>query len=239
MTPRRAARGADDHKPRKGKGATQRQRLLTGTIEAAGSRGYASANVGAIIAQARVSRPTFYEYFADRDECFRSATEYVQAQLRDAVSESLANRGAGQDGLAAVEAIVGFASTHPTRARFLVSETMAGGARSLALRDQGITELASLIDVALRKVVPSTPLPDFDYRVLIGGLYRLLASRLRRREPAISRLTTELEPWITSYQRPLREHRWRTLTPAPKTAPSPHVPDEPIQRMPNALPTGR
>jgi AcrR family transcriptional regulator len=239
MTPRRAPRGAGSDKPRTGKGATQRQRLLTGMVEVAAGRGYAGASISSVIAQAGVSRPTFYEYFAGREECFSSATELVQSALRDSVSQALANSDPDHALAGAIAAIVRFAAEDPTRARFLVSETMAGGTQTLALRDRGIAELASLIDDAVRSVPPATPLPDLDYRILLGGVYRLLAIRLRRREPSLSRLTTDLEPWIDSYARALRDHRWRTLSPATPLPPSPHVPSEPIQRMPGALPPGR
>ncbi|HXM87650.1 MAG TPA: helix-turn-helix domain-containing protein, partial [Solirubrobacteraceae bacterium] len=39
--------------------------------------------------------------------------------------------------------------------------------------------------------------------------------------------------------RPLAEHRWRTLAPAPRSERSPHLPLEPIQRMSNARSSGR
>src|ERR1700679_1120423 len=55
---------------RKARKGTQRERLLDGMLLAAVRRGYAGANVAQVIAQAGVSRPTFYEYFADRDDCF-------------------------------------------------------------------------------------------------------------------------------------------------------------------------
>ncbi|HXM86934.1 MAG TPA: TetR/AcrR family transcriptional regulator, partial [Solirubrobacteraceae bacterium] len=61
--------------------STQRERLLAGVIDVTNRRGYAAANVTATIAEAGVSRPTFYEYFADRDDCFRRAIEDVQDEL--------------------------------------------------------------------------------------------------------------------------------------------------------------
>jgi len=45
--------------------------------------------------------------------------------------------------------------------------------------------------------------------------------------------------WVAYYSRPVGEHRWRELAPGPAAAPSPHVPDLPIQQMPGLLPPGR
>src|SRR5664279_4171958 len=65
----------------KGRKETQLERLLTGMIAAANRDGYAGASVSAVIAEAGVSRPTFYEYFEDRDACFLATIAEVHGQL--------------------------------------------------------------------------------------------------------------------------------------------------------------
>src|SRR5580704_18018447 len=69
--------------------ATQRERLLKGMIAAANRHGYAGANVSAVIGEAGVSRPTFYDYFADRDDCFVAAVLDVQRRLLERVREAV------------------------------------------------------------------------------------------------------------------------------------------------------
>jgi AcrR family transcriptional regulator len=219
--------------------STQRERLLRGMIEAVNRDGYVGASVSAVIANAGVSRPTFYEHFADRDDCFSAAIEDVALQTAALVRASIDSRPASEASLATVEAVVAFASAEPARARFAMSEALAGGAQARDARDAGIAAIAEAIEQALATAPPESVAPDIAHRVLVGGVYRLIAPRLRRGEPAISRLADELERWLSSYGRPLGEHRWRTLRPAPRPRPSPHVPDAPIQRMPNALPPGR
>jgi AcrR family transcriptional regulator len=223
----------------KGRKSTQRERLLGGMIEAANRGGYASANISTVIGNAGVSRPTFYEYFSDRDDCFRAAIEDVHQQLAQLVQAQIDTRPANEAALAALEAIVEFASAEPARARFAMSESLGGGSDARNARDAGITSIADSIERALAKAPADSRAPDVEHRVLTGGVYRLISTRLRRGEPAISRLADELTRWSDLYQRPLSAHRWRTLAPAPRSAPSPFVPEEPIQRMPNALPPGR
>jgi AcrR family transcriptional regulator len=219
--------------------STQRERLLRGMIDAANEGGYVGASVSAVIARAGVSRPTFYDCFAGRDDCFRAAIEDVHAQMQRLVEQRIASRPASEAACAAVEALVSFASAEPAGARFAMSEALAGGARGREARDAGIAKIAESIERALASADQDSLAPDVEHRVLIGGVYRLIAPRLRRGEPAISRLADVLEVWLASYRRPLRGHRWRTLRPSPRLAPSPYVPQEPIQRMPNALPPGR
>ncbi len=222
-----------------GRKSTQRGRLVRGMIDVANRGGYATANVSAVIGKAGVSRPTFYDYFTDRDDCFLASIADVQQRLLAAISKAVKSRSAEEATVAAVEALVGFASAEPARARFLMSESMAGGAAALDARDKGIAEIAEVIEQAHSGVGAQAVAPDLDHRVLIGGVYRMLATRLRRGEPAISKVIDELLAWIKSYEQPAREHRWRTLAPAPPPPPSPHVPDVPIQQMPSILPPGR
>ena len=178
---RRAARTnpVDTQLPRGRKG-TQRERILNGMIAAANREGYGGANVTEVIAHAGVSRPTFYDYFADRDDCFLAAIADTQQRLSEAVGPAIEQ--ASPEGVlgAAISAIVLFASEHPARAHFLMGESMAGGPPALDARDAGIDELHELIERAQRDVEPTAAIPDVAPRVLIGGLYRLLAPRLRR-----------------------------------------------------------
>lgn len=218
---------------------SDRERLLGGLIDAANDMGYAGLSVPAVCARAGVSQSLFDEHFESCDECFRAAIEDVQLQLTTLVEQSIAARGACEAAYAAVEAIVSFASTEPARARFVMSEALAGGAEGREARDAGIAAIADSIERALATAGEDSVAPDVAHRVLIGGVYRLIAPRLRRGEPAISRLTDELERWLGTYRRPLRNHRWRALRPTARLAPSPYVPEEPIQRMDNVHAPGR
>jgi len=219
--------------------STQRERLVMGMVQVANRGGYAAANVSNVIERAGVSRPTFYDYFADRDDCFVAAIADIQQELGEAVRAAASQAPAQEAAVAGVEAIVTFASSHPARARFLMSEAMAGGPRALDTRDEGIAQLAAIIAEAERAATAATLAPDLPLEAVVGGIYRMLATRLRRGEPAISRIADELLAWIAGYRTPVGEHRWHTLAPASPAPPSPHVPDVQIQHMPGVLGPGR
>lgn len=219
--------------------SADRERLLHGMIDVANHTGYAGVSVPAVSERAGVPQASFHEHFASCEECFRAAIEDVQLQLATLVEQSIAARPPSEAACAAVEAIVSFASTEPARARFAMSEALAAGAQGREARDAGIVAIAESIERALAAADQNDLAPDVAHRVVIGGVYRLIAPRLRRGEPAISRLTDELERWLASYRRPLRNHRWRALRPTARLAPSPYVPEEPIQRMDNVHSPGR
>jgi AcrR family transcriptional regulator len=217
---------------------SQRERLLHGVVTVANRDGYARANVSAVIAEAGVSRPTFYEYFADKDACFLAALADIQERLLEDVREAVKRQPPERAIQATIEALMGFAAEKPSMARFLMSESMAAGSRALDERDHGVAELERVVDEAYRQLSPSAVTPDVCVRVAIGGIYRLLAIRLRRGEPRLTAVLDDLLRWLDSYQQPVAQHRWRSLEPTATLARSAAQPDAPA-RAPIALAPGR
>jgi AcrR family transcriptional regulator len=216
----------------------QRERLLQGMVQVANRDGYAGATVAAVIAEAGISRPTFYEHFADRDCCFVACLHDVHERLLAQVSRALAAAPAEHALASAIEALLRFVDEQPAMGRFLTAEAMGGGPQALDARDRGIAEIAAAIEQAHAGVAAQDAAPDLESRAVIGGVYRLLAARLHRGERWLARLSEDLLDWVARYRTPAGEHRWRTLQAARMIAPSPFVPAEPLH-MPNAFPPGR
>ena len=66
-------------------------------LRAASELGYREANVQDVIDRAGVSRPTFYEHFANKEDCFLAAFDTTAARLRERID---AAAGKGGDSLA-------------------------------------------------------------------------------------------------------------------------------------------
>jgi AcrR family transcriptional regulator len=227
-----------DHSVQKGRKATQRERLVSSMIAAGNEVGYAHANVSAVIEQAGVSRPTFYDYFSDRDDCFLGALDDVYQRLLVRVRERVGN-GAPERALhCSIEALLDLATDEPDAARFLTSEAMTAGPRALSTRDRGLAEIGQLIEDRHGRVAGSSLTPDVAPRMLMGGVYRLLGARLRRGEPGLSRLREDLLVWVDGYRRPASEQRWNSLAEGPTYSRSPFVPSTPL-RAPEVLKPGR
>jgi AcrR family transcriptional regulator len=238
MAPRRAPDKSVNTRRQKGRKSTQRERMLAGMVAAANRGGYVGATVSEVIAQAGVSRPTFYDYFADRDECFVACAEDVRSQLLGEVRGAVQG-GAPEDALAgAIEGLVAFAVAEPAQARFLTSEVLAGTAAALDVRDKGVAEIAQLIDRVSGRASAERPMPDLPVAVAIGAIQRLLGSRLRRGERALGTTLEDLLGWSQSYARPARASRWHTLTTTGAIAPSPFLPTTPAH-APARLGRGR
>jgi TetR/AcrR family transcriptional regulator len=237
--PRRAGTKQVVNTPlQKGRKSTQRERLLAGMVAAANREGYAGANVSAVIAQAGVSRPTFYDYFEDRDDCFVATVIDIREELLAEIREKVADGPPERAAAAALETMVAFASSQPANARFLMKEALAGAPVALDARDEGIDQTAEVIEDAFKRVPAGTAIPDLPLAAVVGAIHRLLATRLRRGERVLAGLLADLLAWVDSYSSPAGEHRWGTLAPGPAPAPSPFLPRTAL-RAPQPLGPGR
>jgi AcrR family transcriptional regulator len=218
--------------------STQRERLLHGMVEAANRDGYAGASVSQVIANAGVSRPTFYDYFVDKDDCFLAAHREIARRLLELVRHGVEQGPPERAIQLAVGALIELAGSDPAGARFLTNEIMAGGPRALDERDRTLGQIEQIVERARGYAPAETAGPDLPIRPAIGAVYWLLAPILRRGESDLSELADDLADWIESYDRPIPEHCWRTLEPGPEIPPSPHVSELSLE-APSPLPRGR
>jgi AcrR family transcriptional regulator len=217
--------------------STQRERLVRSMSQIAAHEGYAAATIAKVINHAGVSRPTFYEYFADKDACFLASLTDAQAELHGRVTEAVAKQPPARAVLVAIRALVRFAIEDPTPARLLINEPLAAGPAALDARDAGIAKIARVIEGAHGHAPPTVQTPDISSRVLIGGVYRLLAWRLRRDVLGLDGVVEHLLPWIESYEQPADTHHWSALRPLPPPAPWPLIPESRL-RAPALTPHG-
>lgn len=222
----------------KGRKATQRDRLLAGMLATANRDGYAGANISAVIAHAGVSRPTFYDYFADKDDCFLAVHRDISGRLLAQIRRAVAQAPPEQAPQTAIRRLIQRAEAEPAQAQFLANEAMAGGPHALDERDSTISQIEKIIERARAKTSPETPTPDLPTRVLIGATHWLLSPRLRRNEQDFTVFADEMVGWIESYNQPSGEHRWRTLKPEAPLGSSPHVSELP-SNPPPPIPSGR
>jgi AcrR family transcriptional regulator len=199
-------------------GSSERERLLAAIIEVTARDGYAATTTGALIAAAGVSRRSLYECFTGKEECLLTALKLAHEQLLADVRRAvLAEPGRGAQ--LAVESLVSFASSQPATARVVFGEAMAAGRAALDARDHAVDQIAQSIEAAYDSLDPDAAAPDISARMLIGGVCRLLAARLRQSGQIAPGLDGELIDWLRSYQQPLALHRWRTLRPIPLASP--------------------
>jgi AcrR family transcriptional regulator len=130
----------------------QRSRLLAATIAAVQQVGYERTTVAEITGRARVSRRTFYELFANREECIaavlRSVAARVRSELEAAGLSDLTWRERMRQGLWLV---LCFLDREPALARVVVLETLRGSGPVSAEREAIVSGLVALVDEGRRE----------------------------------------------------------------------------------------
>jgi AcrR family transcriptional regulator/DNA-binding MarR family transcriptional regulator len=125
----------------------QRARILAAAVETVADRGYARMSVAQVIGRARVSRKTFYDVFADREDCFLAAFDHAICEGRLIAKPRFEREPAWQDGIrCALAALLACMDAQPELATLCVVEAPTAGARVLGRRGEVLAELAAVID---------------------------------------------------------------------------------------------
>ena len=190
---------------------TQRERLIEAIVELAGQFGYQGLSIAQISARAGVSSATFYEQFADREECllaaYRAVTERTLARMASSLQEG-EWAGAARPAFAEVIRSV---QADPDGGRVMFVEAAAGGPR---LREEARSVLDGMVENA-ELLLDGAPAQgatlDIPSRALIGAVRGVVAGHLRTHsEDRLPRLTEDMLAWMASYAVASGRGRWST-----------------------------
>jgi AcrR family transcriptional regulator len=212
-------------------------------LELSAMGGYQNASIAQISSRASVSSATFYEQFADKEECmlaaYRTAAQRIFASIQPAETapDWLAAAGAALDGL------LGAVQRDPHAARVLFVEALGGGRQLYSERKRVVTDFETRAQRLLDSASQDGSTVDVPVAALTGAIRNIVARHLRTHaEDRLSLLTDDLLTWVASYATPASIPRWSTgpdaLLPkqaARRLAPAPGAPT----RMPTRLPRGR
>jgi AcrR family transcriptional regulator len=173
---------------------SQHIRLLRAATAVAGADGYAAMTVSMVIAQANVSRKTFYELFADREDCFLAAYDLV---VERALSGMRAAFEIDAPWTARLRAALVWAldapAAHPDEARVAFVEVLAAGPRALERRDRALRELTPLLEPGFTAGPPDVKIPASMPTAIVGALGELIATQVRRgRSAELPRMLPDL-----------------------------------------------
>ncbi len=211
--------------PRTRVGEIQRSRLLAGAVSTIDELGYPQATVGQITARARLSRRTFYQMFANRDECFAAVLEEVAAtvagELAAAGVEGLVWRERARLG---VFAILSFFDREPALARVCVVQVLRAGPLVLSRREAVLAQLAGVVDEGRVDGARSDGLTAVTAEGVVGAAFAIVYSRLARRdrEPLTALLGELMAMIVLPYLGPAaaRRERSRSAPATPAVSPS-------------------
>jgi AcrR family transcriptional regulator len=141
----------------------QRSRMLAAAVEAVEDVGYARMTVAQVISRARVSRKTFYDVFADREDCFLAAFEQALTQARLIAQEAYERESSWRDGVRAALA----------RLLLFMDEE-----RVLDRRAKVLDELAEVIDRGRTVTHAIREPPEVTAEGVVGAIFAVLHTRV-------------------------------------------------------------
>jgi AcrR family transcriptional regulator len=158
---------------------SQRRRIHQAMIEVVSERGYPDTRVVDLITIAGVSRKTFYELFASKEDCFLATYDELLGNLLSDTAEGFESRpGApwAERVSAGLRALLEHLAEHPDEARFAIVEVLAAGPKALARRDAALRQFTGFLDAG--RAETSVELPGITALSLAGGVNELLYSEI-------------------------------------------------------------
>ena len=177
----------------------QRTRLLEAAAAVFSRSGYADASAEAIAREAGMSKATFYEHFANKEECILALFDEAASETLQAMAAAVSAAGADSRRRmeAGAKAFLEMLAEHPNESQTVLVEIIGVGERGAERRDSILGAFAAAIDAenanaADRGAMRRFASPDDAYAI-VGAVVELASRQLRRGEPADVR---ELEPLV-------------------------------------------
>jgi AcrR family transcriptional regulator len=162
---------------------SQRGRLLQAMAVAVAEKGYAGVAVADVIAQAGVSRKTFYEHFENKEQCFLAAYDAGVELILDAIGDAI--RAAAPEPVsiarAGTLAYLGTLAANPAFARTFLVEVLGAGPRALERRSRVHRRFAEQLETIHRAAGGRPDAPGHVFRACVGAIHELVTDHVIHR----------------------------------------------------------
>jgi AcrR family transcriptional regulator len=174
--------------------SSQRERMLDGMARTVARGGYAATPVADVLKAAGVSRKTFYEQFADKEDCFLAAYDAIVELCSERVVAAYHEAPGWEDAIArAYSALLETLAAEPDFAHLGVVDVLAAGPRALARRETTLRRFARFVEFTRERAEAAVSPPRLVGQAIVGGIHELVYSRIVRGEAdTLPQLTDEL-----------------------------------------------
>jgi AcrR family transcriptional regulator len=167
--------------------AAQRERLLAAITAAVAAGGYPAVTVADVVADARVSRTSFYAQFTDREDCFLAATAAGRRRMFAHIGDTVDAMPAGATDVellrAGLRGYLGYLAADPAFATVFYLELPSVGRRGVDRLAEARRKLAARTAVwhtRARLRHPEWPeVSAVVYRALAGATEELVVEQVR------------------------------------------------------------
>jgi TetR/AcrR family transcriptional regulator len=188
----------------------QRARIHGAMVEAVAQYGYEKTSVKQVVALAGLSRRSFYEQFANKEQCFLTSFDLIAARTVKRTNEAYrVADGALESRLcAAFEKLTEEVGSSSKSASLVIVQAPTAGAAGMLHLCRAIATFEQMLlsSFAHELEVGALPLPIV--RGIVGGLHEVISIRLRTgRAEEIPALTEELLRWTLLFGTPALNDR--------------------------------
>ncbi len=126
---------------------TRRQAILEAMVRVVGRKGYKATSVADVIAEADVSRTTFYKHFEDKHECFLAAYDLVVERVLGEVVASCDPDAPWLERMrAGLATVVEMFALDPELARTAIVEVAAAGSDARRRHWEAISKVTEFLE---------------------------------------------------------------------------------------------
>jgi len=186
--------------------ADQRERLYEAMIKSVNENGFVATTISDLVAGAGVSRRSFYEHFANKEECLMATYDALIGRLTARIVEAYDPEEEWTNQIEAfVRALFEASSDRPDAARLVSVEMGAAGPIGIERWARDAERLTQFVTYIFEQAPGEGSVPAPIARAIVGALRTILYSRVRRERSSrslkaeLQKLTPDVVTWIVGF----------------------------------------
>lgn len=166
-------------------GEIQRARILAAMSELVRERGAAGVMAAHVVSRSGVSRRTFYELFADREDCFLVAFDLAVARAKESVVCAYREARGWREGVrSGLEAMLEFFDAEPELGFLCVVGALGAGARALERRTWVVQALVAAVHEGCGERGGARKPDRLVAEGVVGAVLSVIHARMVEQSPA-------------------------------------------------------
>lgn len=181
----------------------QRERLYAALVAVVAEKGYEATRVADLLELSGVSRSAFYEHFGDKEDCLLAALDEFVAPAISSVVGGGSAAPTEERVRQAFENLIQMIVDQAPAARLCFVEIYAAGPRAIEEIDRTMDAFQAFVAETVERMPGREPLPPELVRALMGGLRKVIHTRLYRgEEEELIDLVPQMWEWALAYSAP-------------------------------------
>jgi AcrR family transcriptional regulator len=181
----------------------QRERLFAAMVAVVAEQGYEATRVADLLERSGVSRSAFYEHFDDKQDCLLAAVNAFVGPTIRGIAEANGQPSGEQRARAGLSALIEQIVEQPAASRLCFVEIFAAGPQAVEEIDRATDACQAFVSATLEETPGREQMPPEVVRATIGGLRKVIHTRLYRGEEAeLLDLIPQMWDWVLSYPPP-------------------------------------